>query len=116
MDEDEIIIYKTSKSGVRIGLTVFEGTIWLPQLTIATLLGTTKQNVSLHIIKIMKKRQFDKDFVVKGCLVTTPSGRNYRTKVYSLEVILAIGEHMRSPEAERFLRWAERNLTQYLRQ
>ena len=52
--------------------------------------------------------------VVKEYLTTAADGKNYQTKFYRLEMILAVGYRVRSPRGTQFRRWATNTLREYL--
>jgi len=52
--------------------------------------------------------------VVKEYLTTAADGKNYRTKFYNLEAIIAVGYRVRSPRGTQFRRWATERLNEYL--
>ncbi len=78
----------------------------LSQAEIAGLFQTTKQNVSLHDKNIVDEGELRTDSVVKESLTTAADGKNYRTKLYNLDLILAIGFRVRSPRGTQFRQWA----------
>jgi len=86
----------------------------LNQLEIAELFDTTKQNVSLHIQNIFEEGELLPDSVVKESLTTASDGKRYSTKLYNLDVILAVGYRVRSPGGAQFRRWANTVLKEYL--
>jgi hypothetical protein len=47
-------------------------------------------------------------------LTTAADGKAYRTKVYNLDAILAVGYRVRSPRGTQFRRWATTVLREYL--
>ena len=49
----EIILYSTEDGGTQIQLRAADGTVWLTQAQMAELFATTKQNVSLHVRRIL---------------------------------------------------------------
>ena len=109
-----LILY-TSEDGVtRLDLRVQAGTVWLTQLEIAELFQITKQNVSLHAKNILGEGELTEDSVVKESLTTASDGKKYRTKLYNLDLILAIGYRVRSPRGTQFRQWATANLREYL--
>lgn len=63
-----LIIYTSEDGNTRINLRVKADSIWLSQLEIADLFGTTKQNVSLHAKNILKEGELSEDSVVKESL------------------------------------------------
>jgi len=114
MSEGELILYTTDDGAATIGLRAVEGTVWLTQLEMAELFDTSKQNVSLHINNILSDGELAAESVVKESLTTAADGKAYRTKVYNLDVILAVGYRVRSPRGTQFRRWATSVLREYL--
>ena len=110
----DLIIYTADDGQTRINLRVEGDSIWLSQLEIAELFQTTKQNVSLHAKNIFKDGELNPDSAVKESLTTAADGKNYRTQLYRLELILAIGYRIRSPRGVQFRQWATRHLKEFL--
>ncbi len=92
-----LILYQTDDGLARVQLRSADGSVWLTQLEIAELFATTKQNVSLHAKNILQEGELAADSVVKESLTTAADGKSYRTLLYSLPLILAIGYRVRSP-------------------
>jgi hypothetical protein len=74
----------------------------------ADLFQVTKQNVSLHINNIFNEGELNADSVVKDYLTTAADGKNYQTKHYNLDVIIAVGYRVKSPCGTQFRQWADR--------
>ena len=110
----ELILYTSDDGDTRMHLRVDEGTIWLSQAEIAELFQTTKQNVSLHAKNILEDGELRADSVVKESLTTAADGKNYRTKLHNLDLILAIGFRVRSPRGTQFRQWATTHLREFL--
>ena len=91
----DLILYTTDDGRTQLHLRVEGDSIWLSQLEIAELFQTTKQNVSLHAKNIFEDGELRQDSVVKESLTTAADGKNYRTKLYNLDLILAIGYRVR---------------------
>src|SRR5690554_8086964 len=101
----ELILYTSDDGETKLHLRVETDTIWLSQLEIAELFQTTKQNVSLHAKNIFEDGELGQDSVVKESLTTAADGKNYRTKLYNLDLILAIGYRVRSARGVQFRQW-----------
>lgn len=114
MSMGEIILYRTEDGADEIQLRLDGHTVWLPQLEIAALFDTTKQNVSLHLRNAFKEGELVEESVVKESLTTAADGKRYRTKLYNLDAILAVGYRVRSPRGSQFRRWATSVLHEYL--
>ena len=114
MSRGEVILYQAADGQPAIQLRVEGDTVWLSQMEIAELFGNTKQNISLHIQNILKDGELDEGSVVKESLTTAADGKSYRTKLYRLEMILAVGYRVRSPRGTQFRQWATAHLNEYL--
>lgn len=78
------------------------------------LFQSTKQNISLHINNIFKEGELDKISVVKDSLTTAADGKRYKTKLYSLDVIISVGYRVKSIRGTQFRIWANKILKDYL--
>lgn len=110
----ELILYQTEDGLIRVQLRVLEGGVWLSQVEIAALFATTKQNVSLHAANVLKEGELAANSVVKESLITAADGKNYRTKLYRLEMILAVGYRVKGHRGTQFRQWATARLSDYL--
>lgn len=112
---NKLILYTSDDGQTHLHLRVEGDTIWLSQLEIAELFQITKQNVSLHAKNIFEDKELRENSVVKDSLTTAADGKNYRTKLYNLDLILAIGYRVRSPRGVQFRQWASTHLKEFLR-
>ena len=110
----QLILYTSDDGRTRLDLRVDGQTVWLTQLEIADLFQTTKQNVSLHARNILAESELEEDAVVKESLTTASDGKRYKTKLYNLDLILAIGYRVRSPRGTQFRQWATTHLKEYI--
>ena len=110
----ELILYTSEDGQAQLYLWAEGGTVWLSQLEIAELFKITKQNVSLHAKNIFEDGELRHDSVVKESLTTAADGKNYRTNLYNLDLILAIGYRVRSFRGVQFRQWASTHLKEFL--
>jgi hypothetical protein len=110
----EIVVYTTPDQEVEVQLKIAHDTAWLSQLEMADLFQTTKQNISLHLNNIFEEGELDEKAVVKDYLTTAADGKNYLTKHYNLDAILAVGYRVRSARGTQFRKWATTTLREYL--
>lgn len=110
-NESEIIIYRTEDGKVKIECR-FEGeTLWLQQAQIARLFGRDISVISRHIKNIFTDGELD----AKSNLQNLQIANSDKSVVfYSLDVILAVGYRVKSPQATQFRQWATRVLHEYL--
>lgn len=91
MDEQQnIIIYRTADGRASVALYAKDGKIWLNQQQMAEKFATSKPNISIHIAKILKKKELYENSIVKEFLTTAADGKNYNVVFYSLEMIRRI--------------------------
>lgn len=109
----ELILYRTEDGQAEVRLRAEGGSAWLTQSEIAELFGVTVSNVNIHIRNILKEGELSGS-VIKESLITAADGKNYRTSLYRLEIILAIGYRVRSPRGTQFRQWATAHLSEYL--
>ncbi|AHW61044.1 Uncharacterized conserved protein [Draconibacterium orientale] len=115
MDEKRnIIIYNTADGKAKVALYAKDGMVWMNQNQLAELFATSKQNISQHIINILKEGELQENSVVNNYLTTAEDGKEYNVTFYSLEMILAVGFRVRSRRGTQFRIWANKNLSEYM--
>jgi len=111
----QLILYTSEDGQAQVQLRADRGTVWLTQLEMAELFSASKQNISLHLKNLLQDGELHEESVVKESLTTAADGKTYRTKLYNLDAILAVGYRVRSPRGVQFRRWASTVLAEYLR-
>lgn len=112
--EQNLLIYHTDDGKSAVSLYARDGNVWMNQSQLAELFATSVPNISIHISKILKEKELDKNSVVKDYLTTAADGKQYSRTFYALDMILAIGFRVRSPRGTEFRKWANTHLKQYL--
>lgn len=110
----DLILYRTEDGLAEVSLRALDGSVWLTQAQMAELFATSIPNINIHTRNILKEKEIDDSSVIKDSLITAADGKQYRTKLYRLEMILAIGYRVRSPRGTEFRQWATRHLAEYL--
>jgi hypothetical protein len=81
----------------------------------AALFGVSVQNIDYHVKKIYDDGELvDPESTTKDSLVMGGSGQNYTAAVYSLDVVLAVGQRANSKLGILFRRWARSIERRYL--
>ena len=112
--ENNIIFYTTDDGQVRIEVKLEDENVWLTQNAMAELFDTTKQNISLHMQNIFREGELTQNSVVKENLTTAKDGKNYKTKFYNLDLIIAVGYRVKSIRGTQFRIWANKLIKEYL--
>ncbi|KWN06884.1 virulence RhuM family protein [Burkholderia ubonensis] len=110
----ELVLYATEDGSAQFFLRAEGCTVWMTQQELADLFQTTKQNISLHVRNVLVEGELQAEAVVKQDLTTAADGKRYRTQLYNLDMILAIGYRVKSPRGTQFRQWATTHLKEYL--
>jgi len=111
---NDLILYTTEDGRSQIKLRAKDQTVWLSQREMAQLFDVSTDNVGLQLKNIFKDGELEVNSVTEESSVTAPDGKNYITKIYSLDAILAVGYRVRSPRGVQFRGWASTILKDYL--
>ena len=109
-----LILYTTEDGRSQIKLRAKDQTVWLSQREMAQLFDVSTDNVGLHLKNIFADGELEASSVTEESSVTAADGKNYLTKLYKLDAILAVGYRVRSPRGVQFRRWASIVLKEYL--
>ena len=111
--ENEIILYQPD-STLSLDVRVENDTVWLTQAQMTVLFQTTRNNITLHIRNIFKEGELEETSVCKESLLTAADGKRYKTKFYSLDVIISVGYRVKSIRGTQFRIWANKILKEHL--
>ncbi len=109
-----ILLYRTQDGAIRVNVHVREESFWMPQKAIAELFGVTVASISRHLKKIFESEELAEDSVVTVFETTATDGKNYKTRYYSLDAIIAVGYRVNSYQATQFRIWATRTLKEFV--
>jgi len=111
---DSITIFETEDGRTRVEVRFDHENVWLTQKLMANLYECSPDNISLHLKNIFADRELDESAVTEDSSVTAADGKKYRTRLYSLEAIIAVGYRVQSPRATQFRTWATNRLKDYI--
>jgi hypothetical protein len=112
--QSQIIIYQTEDGKTRVEVRFEHEDVWLTQKLIAELFQTTVANINIHLKNIFQSRELDQNSVIKDFLITASDNKKYKTKMYGLEVIVAVGFRVNSDRGVLFRQWANDHLREYI--
>ena len=110
----DMILYTTEDGRSQVKLRAKDETVWLSQRDMAQLFDVSTDNVGLHLKNIFADGELEAASVTEESSVTAADGKNYLTKLYRLDAILAVGYRVRSLRGAQFRRWASTVLKEYL--
>jgi len=111
----EYLTYITSSGGDSENLEILyqDENIWLTQKMMAALYDVTIPAINQHIKTIFNDNELTSDSVIKEYLTTAADGKKYKTKHYSLQLIIAVGFKINNERAVRFRKWAGQIVKDY---
>lgn len=111
----EMIIYENSDGKTIIDVRFDEDTLWLTQMQMADLFGVQKAAISKHLKNIFESEELIENAVVSVLETTAADGKNYPTKYYNLDAVIAVGYRVNSKRATAFRIWATNILKDYIK-
>jgi len=102
----EFLIFTSQAGENGIEVRFQNETIWLSQKMMAALFDCSIDNIALHLKNIFKTKELDENSVAEDFSVTASDGKNYKTKHYNLDAIIATGYRVNSQRATQFRQWA----------
>ncbi len=112
--KSQIIIYQTDDGKTRVEVRFEQKNVWLTQKLLAELFETTVANINIHLKNIFQTKELRQDSVIKEFLITASDGKKYKTKMYGIEVIVAVGYRVNSIRGTLFRQWATDRLKEYM--
>jgi hypothetical protein len=92
----------------------YEGeNIWLTQRMMAELYGVSVPAINQHLKKVFEDGELREEAVIKEYLITAADGKQYLTKHYNLQAIIAVGFKVGNPRAVQFRKWAGQIVKDY---
>lgn len=92
---------------------VKDETVWLSQKLIALLFDVDRTVITKHLKNIFDTHELEEDSVCAFFAHTAEDGKNYNTKHYNLDAIIAVGYRVNSKRATAFRLWAISVLRDY---
>jgi len=87
--------------------------VWLTQKMMAALYDVSVPAVNQHLKRIFSDNELEENSVLKHYLIAATDGKNYQTKHYSLQAIIAVGFKIENERAVQFRKWANQIVKDY---
>ncbi len=111
--QNQLMIYQTKSGKIEFRGDFDRDTVWGTQQQIAEVFNIDRTVVTKHINKILKDKEIDGKSNVQKMHI---ANSDKPVKLYSLDVILAVGYRTNSSKAIAFRIWATKTLKQHLLQ
>lgn len=113
----EVVIFKNGELELEVTISENRENVWLSQDQMATLFDVDRSRVTRHIKNIYDDNELDENSTcAENALVQTEGKRKVKRtiKIYNLDMILAVGYRVKSPNGIIFRKWATSILKDYM--
>jgi len=108
------VIFKIEDAKVNIDVKFQDETLWLTQKQMAELFEKGRSTITEHLKNIFETEELIENRVCRNFRHTANDGKNYTTKYYNLQAIIAVGYRVNSHRATEFRKWATEILHEYI--
>ena len=109
----EFLIFTRQAGDAGIEVRVAEETVWLTQKLISVLFDKGRSTITEHLKNIFDTGELVEKSVCRDFRHTAEDGKDYTTRFYSLDAIIAVGFRVNSARAIQFRQWATGVLRDY---
>ena len=109
----EFLIFTRQAGEDGIEVRVAEETVWLTQKLISVLFDKGRSTITEHLTNIFESGELDEKAVCRDFRHTAEDGKDYTTRFYNLDAIIAVGFRVNSTRAIQFRQWATGVLRDY---
>ena len=110
----DFLLYKSSDWEIKVDVLLKNENIWLSQKKIAELFEVQRPAITKHIKNIFETWELNENSVSSILEHTANDGKNYKTKFYNLDLIIAVWYRVNSKKATDFRIWANKILKEYI--
>ena len=113
---NDIVILKNGELELEVSVSKDRETVWLSQKQMSQLFKVSTDNVGLHIKNILDEQELDSSTAEESSVVQKEGNRfvKRKIKVYNLDMILAVGYRVKSPNGIVFRKCATSILKDYM--
>lgn len=109
-----IDIFQSPEGNIRVEVRFLDESVWMSQKLMAELFQVSVPTVNEHLKNVFLEGELAEEAVIRDFRITATDGKQYLTKHYNLEAIIAVGYRVKSPIGTQFRRWATERLKEYM--
>lgn len=114
-NEIQFILYQLPEEEGKVQVVIKDETIWATQKAMAQLFDVNIPAISKHLKNIFDEGELAEDSVISKMETTASDGKNYMTRYYNLDAIIAVGYRVSSARATKFRQWATKILNEFIK-
>lgn len=109
----EFLIFQIENKEDGIEVLYRDETLWLTQDAISVLFDKGRSTIAEHLQNIFQSQELQEDSVCRKFRRTAADGKDYSTKYYDLDAVIAVGYRVNSIRATQFRQWCTSILRQF---
>ena len=113
-EHNQFILYTAPDGMVKVDVFYKDETVWLTQKSLAELFDVKVPGINKHLKNIFETGELVEEAVISILETTAADGKNYKTRYYNLDAIIAVGYRVNSYQATQFRIWATRTLREFI--
>ena len=113
-EPNQFLLYTAPDGAVKVDVFFKEETVWLTQKALAELFGVKVPAINKHLKNIFVSGELAVGSAISILETTAADGKNYQTRVYNLDAIIAVGYRVNSYQATQFRIWATNTLREFI--
>jgi hypothetical protein len=110
----EFLIFTKQNNKNTMGVRIEDETVWLTQKLMSVLFEKGRSTITEHLQNIFETGELKEISVCRDFRHTAEDGKEYTTKFYNLDAIIAVGFRVNSERGTPFQQWAISILQQYI--
>lgn len=111
---NQFLLYTAPNGAVKVDVFFKGETAWLTQKALAELFGVQVPAINKHLKNIFDTGELVEASVISILETTAADGKNYQTRYYNLDAIIAVGYRVNSYQATQFRIWATTTLREFI--
>ena len=113
-DQNRFLLYTAPNGAVKVDVFFKDETVWLTQKALSELFGVKVPAINKHLKNIFDSGELRESSVISILETTAADGKNYQTRYYNLDAIIAVGYRVNSFQATQFRIWATQTLREFI--
>ncbi len=109
--EKSVVVYKSKDDTIQLEVQLYNDTVWLTQAQISILFHKDISVISRHIKNIYKEGELDEESNLHFLQIPFS---DKPTRLYDLDVIIAVGYRVKSAQGTQFRKWARPIIKDYI--
>ena len=90
-EKNNLLIYTDKDGNIVVDAIYKYETLWLTQKGMSKVFDCSTDNISLHLKNIFRDNELNENSVTEESSITACDGKKYKTKIYNLDAIIAVG-------------------------